>query len=72
MKLHNLLPIFKPQLPYPEHASNDRATVRLRKIPIKGSYIYENQHKCNIGSDKKGKKQVKCYQAIKSMNLKTQ
>lgn len=52
MKLENLLSIFNPQLPYLENASNDRA-VRLRKILINGTYIYENQHKCNTGSDKK-------------------
>ena len=55
MKLENLLSIFNPQLPYLENASNDRA-VRLRKILINGTYIYENQRKCNTDSDKKEKK----------------
>lgn len=57
MKLENLLSIFNPQLPYLENANNDRA-VRLRKILINGTYICENQHKCNTGSDKKEKNQV--------------
>lgn len=53
MKLGNWLSIFNSQLPYLENSSNDRAIVRLRKIPISGSYIYENQNKCKTDSGQK-------------------
>lgn len=39
MKLDNLLSIFNPQLPYTENARNDRALVKLIKIPINGGYL---------------------------------
>lgn len=42
MKLDNFLSIFNPQLPYLENPSNGRAIISLRKIPINGTYIYEN------------------------------